>query len=59
MRISENKAKSAYSAIADPITDLRIENAGGMTIEKMDEKLFNLQNEIWRRLCKELNLQKQ
>ena len=53
MRLSEKKKAELYAAIADPITDERIRFYGH---DELDEKLFNLQNEIWRRVCKTLNL---
>lgn len=57
MRISKERSLSLYcSAILDPIMALRIENNGGLSIEEMDEKLFKLEKEIWRRVCRELNL---
>jgi hypothetical protein len=57
VRISETKASEVYAAISDPITDLRIKQNRGMTIEEMDERLFNLQSEIWRKVHKALNLE--
>jgi len=58
MRISDKRAAAVYSAIADPITELRVSSYSGQhTLEEMDEKLFKLQQEIWWRLIEELNLE--
>jgi len=58
MIIGEKRHKELYSAISDPIMDLRIKNNGGMTIEEMDEKLFALETAIYKRITTALDLQK-
>ena len=53
MRLSEKKQTEIYRAISDPIMDARIEYA---KTKKGDDLMFNLQNEIWRRVHAALNL---
>ena len=56
MNISEKRKTALYEAIAEPITQLRIENNAGFSIEEMDEQLFRLQHEIWRGVHKTLGI---
>ncbi len=56
MKLSDKKQGDLYNAIADPIIDLRVESQRGLSIENMDSRLFNMQQEIWRRVHKALNL---
>ena len=55
MKISEKKKQQAYDAINDPTTSLRVKNASGISVDDMDEELFKLEQEIWRRLKTALN----
>lgn len=57
MKISKDRLQVAYISIHDPIMSLRVDNAGGMTIEEMDERLLKLEQEIWSRLCRSLKIQ--
>ena len=56
MRISDKKAAATYEAISKPITDLRVENNGGLSIEEMDKRLFDLEQKIWINVVDSLNL---
>jgi len=57
--LSEKKRSEVYEAIAGPITQQRIElqNYGSPNSELLDSKLFKMQNEIWRRVHKALNIE--
>ena len=58
MRISEKKATACYNAIDDPIRKLRIDvYSGKLTLEQIEAKLSKVQDEIWRGVIKELNLE--
>lgn len=56
MIVSEKRATAIYNAISNPIQDLRIENSAGFSIEEMDEKLFKLEQEIFKKLSIALDL---
>lgn len=58
MKISENNRNILYASIADEIMKLRIEVGKEMVVndEWMDEKLFDLQQKIWNRIKKNLNM---
>jgi hypothetical protein len=57
MVISEKRHTQLYNAISDPIVDLRIKSCKGISIERMDKLLFNLEIEIYKRISKSLALQ--
>ena len=50
MRISEKKKSDLYSAIREPIISLRISSkySGGISEALLDEKLFKLEQQIWK-----------
>lgn len=56
MKISEKKKTELYKAIHEPIMQLRIRQNAGFSIEQMDEKLYALNNEIWKEVIKTLNI---
>ena len=58
MVISEKRHKELYSAISDPIMELRIISNSGLSIEAMDRKLSDLESEIYNRIRKALDLHK-
>ena len=60
MRISRKKHAELYKSIYDPIMDLRVSNEGGSIEDRrdMDDRLFKLENEIYRRIAATLNLPK-
>lgn len=59
MRISEERRMKLYKAISDDITDLRIDILKGMGLsaEGMDDYLFKMEQEIWKKVYKALNLE--
>ena len=58
MRLSEEKQAKLYKAIYDPIMDerLMLQRYGSPGGEQMEERLFKMQNNIWRRVHEALNL---
>ena len=60
MIISAKRHDKLYKAISDPIMDLRVINTKNrlMTVEEMDQKLFNLEMEIYRKIRDALDLHK-
>jgi|GEM_PF-6205663 len=56
MKLSEKKQTDLYSAIADPVTSLRIKKLRANDGNRVDDQLFALESEIWKRVCKALNL---
>lgn len=54
MKVSDKKMTAAYSAIADPIMELRIRNRSENI--DWDAELFQLQNDIWRQVRISLNI---
>ena len=57
MNLSDKKKTEAYSAISDPITNLRLLiERGQLTIEEMDEELFLLEQVIWKNVKQSLNI---
>lgn len=56
MHVSKKKKKKIYNAIFDPVTELRIANSSGMSIEKMDEALFKLERSIRNNITTALNI---
>lgn len=50
MKVSEKSGSALFSAISDPIMELRISDEGGR-VKDMDGELFKLQLEIHRRVC--------
>lgn len=63
MRLSEKKQAELYHAIADEVMDLRMYvnkmrlDCQPLSHDQLDEKLFSLQNSIWRRVHSVLNLE--
>jgi len=53
MKLNAKKISELYASISDPIMDERIRFKGH---DELDEKLFHLQIEIWRRVRKVLKL---
>jgi hypothetical protein len=64
MRISDKKRTELYKAFSEPITQLRINlsredvTTGHINGEAADEKLFKLEHEIWKSICKTLGIDK-
>lgn len=58
MKLSDKKKSELYAAIAEPIMDerLMLQKYGSPGSEQLDERLFKMQNDIWRRVHKALNL---
>lgn len=57
MKLGEKKKNDLYEAISRPITDERIFLANTrMSAIAYDDRLFNLEQEIWRRVHNALNL---
>ncbi len=57
MKLSEKRSSELYSAIREPIIDLRIHTQNhAPNAEKMDELLFKVEQQIWRNVEKALNL---
>jgi len=58
MNMSDKKKAELYNAIAKPIMDERIaiQRYGSPQGEVIDGNLLKLQNEIWRRVHKVLNI---
>ena len=54
MKLSEKKKSALYDAIRDPIIDLRVLN-DHRPID-IDAELFLLEQKIWRKVHKALNL---
>ncbi len=59
MRISEERHAILYSALSNPIMELRIALMDKSTIDvnELDGKLFRLELEIHKRIKKALNIQ--
>ncbi|MDH5572525.1 MAG: hypothetical protein OEY89_12220 [Gammaproteobacteria bacterium] len=57
MKISEKKKMGVFSAISDPIMDLRLSlKKSNLSRDEIDDRLFAIQLEIHKRLIKALNL---
>ncbi len=58
MKLSEKRSSELYSAIREPIMDLRIsvKSSGETSSEYLDEKLFTLEQQIWRKVKKSMDL---
>ena len=56
MKLSEKKQTDLCSAIADPITDLRIKKLRAEDGRGVDDQLYALQQEICKRVHKALKL---
>ena len=59
MRLSQERKTELYNAISDPIMDdrVKIRMYGSPPSEMLDSIYFNLEREIWRRVCKALDIQ--
>lgn len=59
MKISDKKRMDVYAAIADPLLELRlaIQRNGPPSKDVLDQMLFNMTSDIWRRVHKALNLE--
>ena len=61
MKLSEKRKSDLYSAVREPIMDMRL--AAGrcdyIGSQEIDEKLFFLEREIWKQVKKALNLKEQ
>ena len=57
MKLSDKRAKQLFSAVADPIMDLRISycKAKPLTAEQLDDELFKLQFQQWSLIKRALN----
>lgn len=57
MRISKQRHSELYKSLYEPIDDLRDRNyAAPFDIDEMDFELLKLQEEIYERLVKALNI---
>lgn len=57
MKLSDKREEDLYNSIATPIMDLRVENQAGMlSVQDLDSRLYDMQKEIWKRTHKALNL---
>lgn len=58
MRLSDKRKSALYSALSDPIMELRVDaNREGMTREQLDRRLFTLEQHIWRRIKRALDME--
>ena len=57
MQISQARMRNAYSAIADPIMDLRVKLRGAGEGEDLDLQLYELEWAIWQRLALAMNIE--
>ncbi len=59
MKMSDKKKAELYTAISEPVMDLRIsiQRHGSPQSEVIDGNLFKLQNEIWGKVHKVLNIE--
>ena len=57
MKISEKRHKKLYSAIHDPIFDLRVKDKMG-EVSDLDVELFVLQNRIYKEIKEALEITK-
>ena len=59
MRISDDKRYALYEAISEPIMKARITLARTTAKHpEVDDELFALTDEIWKGICKELNVER-
>jgi hypothetical protein len=62
MKLSEKKRTELYKAISEPIFQTRIGisrmGPGDKKLEQVDEKLFKLEQEIWKEVTKALGIQR-
>ncbi len=59
MNISNDKKSELYRAIYQPIMSLRIHiEAVEPSLRQVDEKLFFMETEIWKEVCKVLRIDK-
>lgn len=57
MKISELRKGKLYSSVSEPITELRIENLKSyFSRDDFDQKLYDLEFEIWKRVTAALNI---
>lgn len=57
MKLSDKREQDLYNSIALPIDSLRLKSQKGVSSKEMDLELFNLNQEIWKRVHTVLNLQ--
>lgn len=57
MEISQARMRNAYSAIADPIMDLRVKLRGGVGCDDLDLQLYELEFAIWQKLALAMNIE--
>lgn len=57
MKVSEERQIKAYTAISKPITQLRIELLRKGNSCTLDNKLMELEIQIWRNLVDALNIE--
>lgn len=59
MKISDKNKMRLYTAIADPIMDERImlQRYGSPGGEQLDNRLFKIQNDIWKKVCEVLKIE--
>lgn len=60
MNISDKKRQELYKAFSEPITKLRIEinRKDDIRVFEVDEKLFKLEQKIWREISAVLGTKK-
>ena len=58
MKLSEKRSSELYSAIREPIMDLGIsvKSSSETSSEYLDEKLFTIEQQIWRKVKKSMDL---
>jgi hypothetical protein len=60
MELSQKKRTELYKAFSEPIIKLRIQMSrmgpGDKKLKEMDDKLFRLEQEIWREIAKALDI---
>jgi hypothetical protein len=58
MNMSDKYVTKLYRAIMEPLTDLRIDlrRYGSPSSEQLDERLSSIENQIWVRVQKSINL---
>ena len=58
MKLSEKKKQELYNVTDRVVMNLRVKQNSGLSIEEMDEELFKLQSEIWRKIKEVLNIER-
>ena len=58
MIASKEMHKKLYLSISDPISSLKIENYGGLSIAEMEQKLIKLEIEIYTKIVAALDLKR-